>query len=83
MLHLAVCTVVNRGVYSLLSLHDIFGLKLVCFCGVSVWTSKSAVRYGRVDVIEHLFIHSSQALISHVKIRQLAHYLLIQFISCL
>lgn len=73
MLRLAVYTVVNGGVYYLLGLHDIFGLKFVCFCGGSVWTSKSAVCYGRLDVIEHLFIHISQAVICHVKIRQLAH----------
>lgn len=89
MLRLAVCTLVNGGVYCLLSLHDIFGLKLVCFCGgisdwfCSVCTSKSAVRHSRVAVIEHLFIPNSQAVVCHVKIRQLAHSLLLQFISCL
>lgn len=56
MLRLALCTVVNGGVY-LLSLHDIFGLKLVCFggglpdCFCSVWTSRS----------ERTFIRSQQS----------------------
>lgn len=79
MLRSAVCTVVNGDLYYLLSLHNILGLKLVCFCGgiadcfSSVWTSKSAVRYSRVDVAEHLCFHNRQAVICHLKIRHLAH----------